>query len=232
MAVNTNLLLIYENLLSKFNNQKWWPAETPFEVVIGAILTQSVSWTNVEKAIKNLKDSGILEPGKLHQKEAIEIAHLIKSTRFYNEKAKKIKNFLDFLYDEYGGNLQKMSEESQVILRKKLFTIKGLGEETVDSILLYACDKPVFVVDAYTRRIFSRYGIIKETASYGDIQTFFMDNLPEDLELYNDFHAQIVHLGKNICKTLPQCNICPIREISDRVKCRYCLEMIKNNLQT
>jgi endonuclease-3 related protein len=117
-----------------------------------------------------------------------------------------------------------MSEEESTILRQKLLKIKGLGEETVDSILLYACDKPIFVVDAYTKRVFSRYGLIEEKANYKDIQAFFMENLPLNIELYNDFHAQIVHLGKNICKTLPQCNICPIREINDKVKCRYYLE--------
>ncbi len=221
MEANTNLLTIYEVLLSKYNNQNWWPADTPFEVIIGAILTQNVSWINVEKAIKNLKDEDILEPEKLHKKEVDEIAPLIRSSRFYNEKAKKIKNFMNFFFDEYNGNLSNMSREDLVILRQKLLGIKGIGEETVDSILLYACNKPIFVVDAYTKRIFSRYGFAKDTASYQDIQKFFMENLPQDTELYNDFHAQIVHLGKNICKTLPQCNICPVREINDKIKCRY-----------
>jgi len=221
METNVNLLLIYEVLLSKFKNQYWWPAETPFEVIIGAILTQSVSWINVEKAIKNLKDEGILDQEKLHKKEVNEIAPLIKSTRFYNEKAKKIKNFMDFYFDEYNGSIKKMSEEELLLLRQKLLMVKGLGEETVDSILLYACNKPVFVVDAYTKRIFTRYGLIEENSNYKNIQAFFMNNLSQNLELYNDYHAQIVLLGKNICKTLPQCNICPIREINDKIKCRY-----------
>ena len=221
MEVNANLLLIYKILLSKYSNQNWWPADTPFEVIIGAILTQSVSWINVEKAIKNLKVEDILEPEKLHKKEAGEIAPLIRSTRFYNEKARKIKNFMDFFVEEYGGSIQKMSEKDTSLLRQKLLEIKGLGEETVDSILLYACDKPVFVVDAYTRRIFSRYGLIEEKANYKDVQSFFMNNLPQDIKLYNDFHAQIVHLGKNICKTRPACNLCPVREINNTLKCRY-----------
>jgi endonuclease III related protein len=220
-----NLLLIYEILLSKNGNQNWWPADTPFEVIVGAILTQSVSWTNVEKAIKNLNDAGILNPDALHKKEVGEIAPLIKSTRFYNEKSKKIKNFMDFFFDEYDGSIQKMCQEEPSHLRQKLLKVKGLGEETVDSILLYACNKPVFVVDAYTKRIFSRYGFIKETASYGDIQRFFMENLPNDISLYNDYHAQIVHLGKNICKTQPQCNICPIRK-HNKIKCR-CADILQ-----
>jgi endonuclease-3 related protein len=221
MGANVNLLSIYDVLLSKYNNQNWWPGDTPFEVIIGAILTQCVSWINVEKAIKNLKDVGILEPGKLNKKEISEIAPFIKSTRFYNEKANKIKNFMDFFFDEYDGSIQKMSEEELILLRQKLLKIKGLGEETVDSILLYACNKLVFVIDAYTKRIFSRYGFINETASYSDVQVFFMNNLPQDIKLYNDFHAQIVHLGKNICKPLPECNLCPIRELNDKIKCRY-----------
>ena len=114
-----------------------------------------------------------------------------------------------------------MSEEDSKLLRQKLLKIKGLGEETVDSILLYACDKPIFVIDAYTKRIFSRYGFVKDNATYGNIQAFFMKNLPKDIILFNDYHAQIVYLGKNICKNKPQCNLCPIREINKTLKCRY-----------
>ena len=221
MESDTDLLLIYKNLLLRFGHQGWWPGDSPFEVIIGAILTQGVSWVNVEKAIKNLKGEGILEPEKLYNKESSEIAPLIRSTRFYNEKAQKIKNFMNFLFDEYNGCLQKMSDEDTEILRKKLLGIKGLGEETVDSILLYACNKPVFVVDAYTKRIFSRYGLIKEGAGYKEIQTFFLNNLPQDAGLYNDFHAQIVNLGKNICKSSPDCTICQINLINTRTRCRF-----------
>jgi len=221
MEAHDNLLLIYKILVSEYNHQNWWPGDSPFEVIIGAILTQSVSWTNVEKAIKNLKNEGILEPEKLHKKEAGEIASHIKSSLYYNQKAIKIKNFVHFFFQEFEGNIQKMSEENSKTLRKKLLGIKGLGEETVDSILLYACDKPVFVVDAYTRRIFSRYGFVKEDSTYRDIQTLFMKSLPKDIRLYNDYHAQIVYLGKNICKTVPRCTFCPIREINDNLKCRY-----------
>ena len=227
MESDTDLLLIYESLLSRFGHQGWWPGDTPFEVIIGAILTQSVSWVNVEKAIQNLKEVGILEPGKLYKKDVSEIAPLIRSTRFYHEKAQKIKNFMNFLFDEYNGCLQKMSDEDTEILRKKLLGIKGLGEETVDSILLYACNKPVFVVDAYTKRIFSRYGLIKEGARYKEIQTFFLDNLPQDAVLYNDFHAQIVNLGKNICKSSPECTICQINMINTRTRCRFCIKNVE-----
>ena len=227
MASDTELLIIYKNLLSRFGHQGWWPGDSPFEVIIGAILTQSVSWVNVEKAIRNLKGEGILEPEKLYNKEISEIAPLIRSTRFYNEKAQKIKNFMNFLFDEYDGCLQKMSDEDTEILRQKLLGIKGLGEETADSILLYACNKPVFVVDAYTKRIFSRYGLIKEGAGYKEIQTFFLNNLPQDAGLYNDFHAQIVNLGKNICKSSPDCTICQINLINTRTRCRFCIKNVE-----
>jgi len=227
MESDTDLLLIYESLLSRFGHQGWWPGDTPFEVIIGAILTQSVSWVNVEKAIQNLKEVGILEPGKLYKKDVSEIAPLIRSTRFYHEKAQKIKNFMNFLFDEYGGCLQKMSDEDLDILRQKLLKIKGLGEETVDSILLYACNKPVFVVDAYTKRVFSRYGLIKEGAGYKEIQTFFLDNLPQDVALYNDFHAQIVNLGKNICKSSPDCTICQINMINTTTRCRFFIKNVE-----
>jgi len=229
MESDTDLLLIYESLLSRFGHQGWWPGDTPFEVIIGAILTQSVSWVNVEKAIQNLKEVGILEPGKLYKKDVSEIAPLIRSTRFYHEKAQKIKNFMNFLFDEYDGSLQKMSDEDTEILRQKLLKIKGFGEETVDSILLYACNKPVFVVDAYTKRVFSRYGLITEGAGYKEIQAFFMGNLPQDVTLYSDFHAQIVNLGKNICKTSPDCTICQIKKINTRTQCRFASETSKNN---
>lgn len=215
---------IYTSLQLKHGHRNWWPADTPFEMIIGAILTQSVSWKNVKIAISNLKDRDLIEPVKLHNIDIDKLAQLIRSSRFYNQKAKKIKTFLDFFFIEYEGDLSIMSKENPVLLRRKLLAIKGLGEETVDSILLYACNQPIFVVDAYTKRIFSRLGLINEKATYSAIQEFFMENLPRDVELYNDFHAQIVHLGHLICKTTPDCNQCPIRIIDEKIKCRYYLE--------
>jgi endonuclease-3 related protein len=190
-------------------------------VIIGAILTQNVSWLNVKKAITNLKTANLLDAHRLHKSDVTEIARQIISSRYYNMKAQKIKNFLDFFFDEYDGDLLRMSNEEMMPLRKKLLRIKGLGEETVDSILLYACNKPIFVVDAYTKRIFSRYGILDENASYGVIQSYFMDNLPEDIDLYNDFHAQIVQLGNLICKQHPECDKCPIKRIDKNIECDY-----------
>jgi len=224
MTTERKLLKIYTTLLREYGQRNWWPAETSFEVILGAILTQNVSWKNVETAIHNLKEVNLLDPEKLYRCEIDTIAPLIKSSRYYNQKAKKIKNFMDFFYSDYHGSLEKMSLEDHSLLRTKLLKIKGLGEETVDSILLYSCNKPVFVVDAYTKRIFSRFGLIEETATYGETQHFFIKNLPQDIVLFNDFHAQIVHLGNTICKTQPQCNQCPIRIIDGKLKCRYPLE--------
>jgi len=215
------ILEIYRRLLFEYGHRNWWPAKTPFEVIIGAILTQNVSWKNVRTAINNLKSEGLLDFERLHQSEVDTFALLIRSSRYYNQKAKKIKRFIDFFYDEYEGNFQEMIQEETLALRSKLLNINGLGEETVDSILLYACNKPVFVVDAYTKRIFSRYGLITQDAKYKEIQNFFMRKLPHEIGIYNDFHAQLVHLGNEICKTHPNCNACPILQINSKFYCHY-----------
>jgi endonuclease III related protein len=210
------LLAIYDALLKHFGHRGWWPgAAGPFEVVIGAILAQNVAWRNAKKAVDNLRDAGFLDPEKLYATPAEEIAPLIRPSRFYNMKAVKIKNFMQFFKDEYDLDFDAMAREAPAVLRKKLLGVKGLGKETVDSILCYACEMPVFVVDAYTKRIFVRCRLISPDAEYDDIQAFFMANLPEDATLYNDFHAQIVHLGNAVCKTKPDCSACPIREIGD-----------------
>ncbi len=214
------LLEIYMTLRRAFGHRGWWPAEEPFEVIIGAILTQNVSWNNASKAIAGLRQEGKLSPSTLYQCSAEDIAPLIRPARFYNSKAIKIKNFMDFFFREYGGDLAAMSGEEQAILRRKLLGVKGLGKETVDCILLYACGKTIFVVDAYTRRIFQRYGILEGNPSYDDIQAYFMENLPPDVPLYNDYHAQIVHLGNSICKARPLCEACPIAR-NGRLDCRY-----------
>lgn len=214
------LLEIYHLLLEKSGHRDWWPADTAFEAIIGAILTQNVAWKNASKAIDSLKQAGMLEPLALYQSAPEKIAPLIRSSRFYNMKAVKIKNFMDFFFSEYDGDLALMSAESQDVLRKKLLAVKGLGQETVDCILLYACDMPVFVVDAYTKRIFHRYGIFKEDPSYEEVQRYFMENLPDDKRLFNDFHAQIVHLGNCTCKTKPLCESCPILVVKGR-KCQF-----------
>ena len=208
---------IYTRLRSEFGYRNWWPAATREEVIIGAILTQSVSWRNVRQAIANLKAGGLLTLKAIHEAPAGDIAPLIKPTRFYNQKVKKLKSFTEFLFGKYRGDLDAMFSRNLAELRDELLNINGLGEETVDSILLYVGNKEIFVVDAYTRRVFSRLGMIAEKASYRECQDFFMKNLSPDAGLYNDYHAQIVYLGHHYCKKNdPGCGKCPLRQL-----CRF-----------
>ncbi|OPY25977.1 MAG: G/T mismatches repair enzyme [Methanocella sp. PtaU1.Bin125] len=217
MSHKKELLEIYGALLACFGHRGWWPgAESPFEVVIGALLAQNVAWANAKQAVDNLKAAGLMSPEKLYAAHAEEIAPLIRPSRFYNMKTIKIKDFMRFFNDEYDLDMGGMAREEPGVLRKKLLGVKGLGKETADTILCYACDMPVFVVDAYTKRIFARYGIISPGAEYDEIQAVFMSNLPEDVVLYNDFHAQIVHLGNAVCKTDPVCDRCPLCRTCDR----------------
>jgi len=205
------LLKIYNSLYNYFGPLNWWPGATPFEIMVGAILTQNTSWSNVEKAINNLKKENLLKPLKLYNINQEELAQLIKPSGYYNIKAKRLKNFVTFFKEEFGGSTEKMFSGDGRELRKKLLNVNGIGLETADSILLYAGKKPFFVVDAYTKRIFSRHKLISEDASYQQIQEFFSQNLDRDVKLFNEFHAQIVMLGKTICTSRnPDCTKCPI----------------------
>jgi len=205
---------IYQRLYSKFGPQKWWPARTRFEVIVGAILTQNTNWGNVEKAIENLRRARLLAPQRLHNVSLVELAGLIKPAGYFNIKAKRLKNFIDFFFREYNGQLKAMAKEKLGVLRKKLLEVNGIGPETADSILLYACDKPIFVVDAYTKRILSRHNIIQPDADYHALQKLFMESLKNESKMFNEYHALIVRLGKDFCKTKPLCDRCPINDIS------------------
>jgi endonuclease-3 related protein len=203
---------IFDKLFRHFGPQGWWPGETPFEVIVGAILTQSTNWQNVAKAIDNLKKAKVLTPKKLHALPQRRLAKLIRPSGYFNIKAKRLKEFLNFLFKNYGGNLKKMLSRPLEGLRKEILAIKGIGPETADSILLYAGDYPAFVVDAYTKRIFSRQKLLSEEADYRTVQKIFAENIKKDVQLYNEYHALIVRLGKDFCKkTNPKCEICPIR---------------------
>jgi endonuclease-3 related protein len=206
------LLLIYQRLLSFFGEQGWWPAETPFEVIIGAILTQNTAWRNVERAISNLKQAAVLTPQGLRGIQEKRLARLIRPAGYYNVKAKRLKEFIAFLYKEYEGDLQRMFAEPLASLRERILRVKGVGPETADSILLYAGGKSIFVIDAYTKRVLSRHGLIMNGASYEDIQALFMKNLPEDVALYKEYHALFVQLAKSFCKTTPLCAGCPLEQ--------------------
>ena len=204
---------IYGKLYEAYGPRHWWPGETSFEVMVGAILTQNTSWRNVEKAIQTLKGKGILYPRGIYRLEKRELAPLIRSSGYYRIKADRLKAFIDFLYEEFDGDLKKMRKRKLEALREKLLGVKGIGPETADSILLYGVKKPIFVVDAYTKRILSRHGIISERASYGEVQKLFIDHLPRDEKLFNEYHALLVHLGKMVCRKVPKCDICPLKGV-------------------
>lgn len=204
------LTALYRILLREHGHAAWWPGETPFEICLGAILTQNTSWSNVEKALGNLRARGLLSFEALAKLKASRLAALIRSSGYFNVKARRVKSFLAFLGREYGGRAERMASEAPASLRAKLLNVDGIGPETADSIVLYAAGLPLFVVDAYTRRIFSRLGLLRGDESYDQVQRFFMERLPVDAALYNDYHAQIVLLGKNTCRARPLCAACPL----------------------
>jgi endonuclease-3 related protein len=207
------LMNIYRKLYQAYGPRHWWPGETPFEVMVGAILTQNTSWRNVEKAIQRLKWKGVLSSEGIHQLRKSQLASLIKPSGYYRIKADRLKTFVNFLFENYNGNIKRMRKEEAETLRQKLLRVKGIGPETADSILLYGLKKPIFVVDAYTKRILSRHGIISDKATYEEIQKVFMNHLSIDEKLFNEYHALLVHLGKTVCKKIPRCDQCPIRGI-------------------
>ena len=204
------LLDIYQKLYDFYGPQYWWPGETPFEVIIGAILTQNTSWTNVEKAIGNLKRQGLLNAKSLRDAKPRDIADQIKPSGYYNIKTKRLKSFINFLFTEYKGDLTSLLNGNLYKSRKNLLSVNGIGEETADSILLYAGEKPIFVIDAYTKRILTRHKIIQEGLAYADVQKIFMDNLPASIKLFNEYHALMVRVGKERCNRQPKCQGCPL----------------------
>jgi len=204
------LFPLYESLNIYFGDLHWWPGDSPFEVIVGAILTQNTTWHNVEIAIKKLKAKELLHPGRLMETEDDVLAELIRSSGYYNVKTRRLKSFVQYLCDEYDGSLDRMFAEDLWHLRETLLRVKGIGEETADSILLYAGEKPVFVVDAYTRRILQRHGFSCKDAGYGEIQALFMTNLPNNVPLYKQYHALLVNTGKTFCNKTPRCEGCPL----------------------
>ncbi|MCC7210772.1 MAG: endonuclease III domain-containing protein [Candidatus Brocadia sp.] len=206
------ILKIYQTMLNTLGPQQWWPGETPFEVVIGAILTQNTNWSNVEKAIRNLKAADRLSPNGIYELSTIELAQLIRPSGFFNVKAKRVKTFINWLFSRYEGDLSRMFRQDLQTLRDELLSVKGIGPETADSILLYAGNMPTFVVDAYTHRIFSRHGFISEESTYDEMKAFFEENLPEDVRLFNEYHALLVQIGKRYCKPKKACEPCPLKD--------------------
>ena len=201
---------VYRLLLDSFGPQNWWPGETRFEIMVGAILTQNTSWSNVAKAIANLKTAGCLEPNKLHTLDLAELETLIRPAGYFRLKAKRLRNFTQWLFKEYEGNLERLDEVDTHRLREELLGISGIGPETADSILLYALDRPVFVVDTYTARVAVRHGLIEPELTYEQLQDLFASGLESDVPLFNEYHALLVHVGKDFCKPKPQCAGCPL----------------------
>lgn len=212
---------IYRLLYDAFGPQHWWPGETPFEIVTGAILTQNTNWANVEKAIENLKATDNLTPDKLHRIDISKLAELIRPAGYYNIKAKRLKNFVNWLFDNYDGEMSNLELGDTDRLRAELLAIKGVGRETADSILLYALGRPVFVVDAYTARITMRHELIDPGADYEQLRELFESNLSEDVRLFNEYHALLVRAGKEFCKPKAKCHSCPLEELPHTLNIEY-----------
>lgn len=205
------LLKIYGRMFESYGPQYWWPSETSSECVIGTILTQNTSWTNVEKAIGQMKGEMSLTMAEIEKIPFAKLARLIKPSGYFNQKARRLKIFARFVAESYGGNIDKLLAENAEKLRETLLGIEGIGPETADSIVLYAAEKPSFVVDSYTKRITARHGLTDENASYGKVRELFMKNLPHKTSLFNEYHALIVRTAKDCChKTKPECERCPL----------------------
>jgi endonuclease III related protein len=201
----------FHALYDAYGPQHWWPGRSRFEVIIGAILTQNSSWTNVVAAIKNLRSARLLTPSAINAVPLAKLARLIRPSGYFRQKAKKLKSFTHFLFSVHSGSLTRMFRTPTTTLREQLLAVHGIGPETADSILLYAGDHPVFVIDAYTRRILERHGFATPKHSHEDLRTFFEISLPRDTQLFNEFHALIVHTGKHFCrKSNPTCSTCPL----------------------
>jgi endonuclease-3 related protein len=201
----------YGALFAAFGPQRWWPGETPFEVIVGAILTQNTSWTNAERAIANLRASKLLSPAAIARAPLNRLEELVRSSGYFRQKALKLKAFCDFLRVEYGGSLKSMFAAPTAALREQLLDVFGIGPETADSILLYAGRHGIFVVDAYTKRMLARHGWIDENAPYERIRSMVERQFPGDVQRFNEFHALIVNMGKQFCRARqPLCAECPL----------------------
>ena len=201
---------IYDLLLDRYGHQQWWPGETKIEVIVGAILTQNTNWGNVEKAIKNLKAANCLTVEKLSAIDISQLAELIRPSGYYNIKAKRLKAFINWLFKEVDGDLELLDNYDDYSLRMSLLSVKGIGRETADSIMLYGLNRPIFVIDTYTCRILVRHGLLDSDCDYEQAREYFESNLPQDTKLFNEFHALLVQVGKNHCKPTPKCDDCPL----------------------
>jgi endonuclease-3 related protein len=207
------LTQVYDRLLTAYGPQHWWPGETPFEVLVGAVLTQNTAWQNVNRAIDNLRREDLLEPRALYGLPVEELEEQIRPAGYFRVKARRLRNVLAFLVNRYNGSLDRMFRTNLAELREQLLAINGIGPETADSILLYAGALPTFVVDAYTHRVFGRHGWIPLDADYYQIKDFFESGLPLDAPRFNEYHALLVRVGKEHCRKTPRCEGCPLAEL-------------------
>jgi endonuclease-3 related protein len=212
----TDLRSIYDRLLRTQGHSGWWPGQTVFEVCVGAILTQNTAWTNAERALLALASEGLLSYEGLCTTDDARLAELLRPSGTYRLKAKRVRAFLEFLGREYGGRVEGMAAEEPLALRRKLLAVPGIGPETADAIALYAARQPLFVVDSYTRRVFGRLGLLRGGETYADVQALFMGALPADVPLYQDYHAQIVRLAKDVCRKVPRCGDCALDDVCPR----------------
>lgn len=211
MTSRRTLMAMYGRMEKHYGPTGWWPAKTAFEVAVGAILVQNTNWTNVEKAIANLRDWKMLRCDKIAKAPIADLQYAIRPSGYFRVKAGRIQAFAQHLQSKYGGNMARMAKRPAGDLRRELLSIHGIGPETADCILLYACGKPVFVVDAYTRRILGRHGIVQPGIGYEALRAFFESRLDADADLFKEYHALIVMTAKEFCKKHPECDGCPLR---------------------
>ena len=217
-STSETLKAFYDALLERYGPQSWWPGETPFEVMVGAVLTQNTNWQNVEKAIANLKSKRLLDPFAIDRLPRETLAEVIRPAGYYNVKAARLQNLVGVLVDGYDGDLEAFFSGSLDSLRERLVSIKGIGLETADSIVLYAAGRPTFVIDTYTFRVTVRHGLIFPEASYDDLKSLFEDHLASEVELFNEYHALLVQVGKTHCRKRPKCDGCPLERFPHEVE--------------
>jgi len=203
----------YDLLYSALGPQAWWPGDSPFEVMVGAILVQNTSWRNVARTIDLLKEAGLLDPSRLYAAPVAELEELLRPVGYFRIKTKRLRNMLRLIVEDFGGSVERLLELDTETLRETLLAVSGVGPETADSIVLYAAHKPSFVVDTYTHRIFARHGWIDYGAGYYEIKDYCESELPRDVPLYNEFHALLVHVGHHWCKRVPRCTECPLQPL-------------------
>lgn len=215
--IEKQLMEMFNRMLNHFGPQEWWPGDGPFEMMVGAILTQNTNWKNVEKALTNLKKNDLLSIQKMHCVSVEKLADNIRPSGYYNIKAKRLKNLISFLVEEYEYDIDRLFSEDIETQRRSLLSVKGIGPETADCIILYAAEKPVFVIDSYTYRILSRHNMADDPTTYDELQDLFMSNLEPDNKIFNEFHALIVMTGKEYCKKEPRCDNCPLKGFGDNL---------------